>query len=260
MFCPPECNFISVFCFPIYYYGLTLALAIFVGVFISHRIALKQYMLPNIIPSIATSVILSGIIGARLYYCLINWEFYMKTPIAIFAVREGGLSIHGAILGGVIALYCLAKRYNISFLKLCDIASLGMPIAQAIGRLGNFFNSEAFGIPTDLPWKMYIREEFRPIKYANYSYFHPTFLYELILNVVIFCILYYVVLPKNKEKFGITAATYLVLYSLIRIPIECLRTDCSNFVIGIPLPIVISIFLAIYGICFIILKVSKTVK
>ena len=112
----------------------------------------------------------------------------MRFPTEILAIRHGGISIHGAILGGLIGLFIFAKRHKISALKLCDISALGLVIAQAIGRWGNFFNSEAFGSPTEMAWKLYIPGQYRPIPYTNYEYFHPTFLYESILNILIFII------------------------------------------------------------------------
>lgn len=254
MLCPPELNYISVFGFPIYYYGMCLALAIFAGVYTAHIVAVKKYALLNVIPTVSGYMIIGGIIGARLYYCMLNWEFYLKNPVEILAIREGGLSIHGAILGGVIVLYCYAKKHNFNFLQLCDILSVGLPLGQAIGRLGNFFNSEAFGLPTNLPWKMFISEGHRPLNYTNFSYFHPTFLYEIIFNLIIFLFLYYFILPRNKETFGLTAAFYLLFYSLIRIPVEFLRIDCNTYILGLPFPVLVSIVLICLSSVFIFSK------
>lgn len=240
MLVPPSVSYINVFNFPIYYYGIILAFAIFVGVVISNKIAIEKYFLVNIVPNIATSVILGGIIGARLYYCLLNYTQYINNPFEILAIREGGLSIHGAIIGGVAVLYYQAKRQNLDFLKLCDICALGLPIAQAIGRWGNFFNSEAFGMPTNLPWKMFIKQPYRPDKYFYCDYFHPTFLYESLLNVLIFIVLYKLVLPKYKETPGLIAAWYLLMYSVVRFFIEFIRVDCVKYVFGIPVPQVVS--------------------
>lgn len=254
MFCPPECNNFMIFGFPVYYYGITMALAVFTGSFISHKIAANKYGLFDLIPEVAVSVIVGGIIGARLYYCLLNWQFYSQNFLNIFLIREGGLSIHGALLGGAVVLYFCSKRKNISFLKLCDIVSVGLPLAQAIGRFGNFFNSEAFGAPTNLPCKMFIKEEFRPDKYLDFSYFHPTFLYEAIFNVIIFIVLYCLVLPKYKNNFGIIAACYLIMYSTVRLFIEFIRIDCTFFVFGLPMPSVVSLLIIIFSVIFILWK------
>lgn len=257
MFSSPDSVFVNVLGVPIYYYGIILAFAIFCGVIISNTIAIKKYSLYGIIPNIATSVIIGGIIGARLYYCALNYSIYLKNPLEIFALREGGLSIHGAILGGVIILFYQAKRNDIEFLKLCDIFALALPLAQSIGRWGNFFNSEAFGLPTNLPWKMFVKQPYRPDAYFSCSYFHPTFLYEAIADISIFLILYFVILPKNKNNSGMISAWYLILYSIVRIFIESLRIDCIKYIGGIPVPQIVSIILLICAVLFIIFKKSK---
>ena len=256
MLIPPDKSFFLIGNFPIYYYGIILAISIFTGIVISNKIAQKEYFLPNIIPQIATSVIIGGIIGARLYYCLLNYNIYLKNPLEILAIREGGLAIHGAILGGLIVLIIQAKKYNISLLKLCDIFSVGLPLAQAIGRWGNFVNSEAFGLPTNLPWKMYIKQPLRPDEYFNESYFHPTFLYESILDLMLFLLIYKFLLQKHKNKEGLISAFYILFYSLIRFFIEGLRVDCVKYVWGIPFPQVVSIVLIILSLVFILYKIG----
>ena len=245
MLTPPEISYFSIGGFPIYYYGIILAVAIFVGIVIANWIAIKHYTLYCVIPNIATHVVLWGIVGARVYYCILNWDFYSEHLLEIFALREGGLSIHGALIAGACVVYYEAKRRKMDILKLFDICAMGLPIAQAIGRWGNFFNSEAFGLPTDLPWKMYIAKPFRPDAYFNNEYFHPTFLYESLLNIVIFIILYKIILPKHKEHYGFITAWYLILYSVARIFTEALRVDCVKYVFGIPFPIIISLALII---------------
>ena len=118
MFSAPELSYFLVCGFPIYYYGIILAVAIFLGIVISNNIAMKKYYLFGVIPNVSTSVIIGGIVGARLYYCLLNYSIYLKNPLEILALREGGLSIHGAILGGVLVLIYQAKKHDIHFLKL----------------------------------------------------------------------------------------------------------------------------------------------
>lgn len=254
MFAPPEISYFSVFGFPIYYYGIILAIAIYVGVVIANKIAIKHYTLYCVIPNIATSLILWGIIGARLYYCVLNYDFFSQHPLEILALREGGLSIHGALIAGACVVYHEAKRRKMSVLKLCDICAMGLPIAQAIGRWGNFFNSEAFGIPTDLPWKMYISKPHRPDKYFDNNYFHPTFLYESISNIIIFFILYKFILPKYKDNYGLITAWYLILYSTVRFFIEGLRVDCVSYIWGLPFPQFVSVVIIIIASVFLCKK------
>lgn len=257
MLVPPEVPYFLLFGFPVYYYGITLAVGILVGILFAHRVAVRDFLLFEVVPDVAVKLIIGGIVGARLYYCLLNYSRYFSNPLEIFAVREGGLSIHGALIGGAIVLFFEARKYKISCLRLFDIFALGLPIAQAIGRFGNFFNSEAFGIPTNLPWKMYIAPQHRPEQFLTYEYFHPAFLYESICNVLIFLVLYKFVLPRYKERIGVISASYLILYSLVRLLIEGLRTDCVKYVCGIPFPQLVSIVLIFLGVGFIFIQIKK---
>lgn len=253
MFTPPDIPYFNILGFHIYYYGIVLALAILVGVIISDRIAVKKYSLSDLVYDISPYIIIGGIVGARLYYCILNAGYYLKFPLDIFNIREGGLSIHGAILGGALVLYFIAKNRGIGFGKLCDIITLGVPIAQAIGRFGNFFNSEAFGYPTDLAWKMYISPEHRPSEYKLSEYFHPTFLYESVLDIVIFVILYRFIFSKEQANCGVICAWYLILYSLVRLFIEALRVDCVSYICNIPTPQIVSILIIIVSSVYILI-------
>jgi phosphatidylglycerol:prolipoprotein diacylglycerol transferase len=257
MLIPPDNQYFLVFNFSVYYYGVILAVAIFAGIFVSNKVAMKEYLMPELVPNIATSLILGGIIGARLYYCLLNYPLYCNNPLEIFLLREGGLSIHGAILGGFFVLYYQSKKLNLPLLKLCDICSVGLPLAQSIGRWGNFFNSEAFGLPTDLPWKMYIKPCFRPEQYYHSEYFHPTFLYEAVFDFVIFIILYKYVLKKYKNETGMITAFYLLMYSVVRAIVEQFRVDCFCHVLGFPLPQIISFLLIACSLIFIVRNAYK---
>ena len=231
----------TVFGVNIYFYGVILALAIITGTLVADFIGFKFFNLKKeTIIDLSPYLVIFGIIGARLYYCLLNYDFYLRFPTEILAIRHGGISIHGAILGGLIGLLIFAKRHKISILKLADVSALGLVLAQAIGRWGNFFNSEAFGAPTDLPWKLYIAPQYRPIPFTENEYFHPTFLYESILDLVIFVILFQIA-KKKKQKDGNIALYYLMLYSFIRIFIEHLRLDSVCYIHGFPVAMVVSV-------------------
>ncbi len=176
-----------------------------------------------------------------MYYCILNYSFYLRFPTEIFAIRHGGISIHGAILGGLIGLIVFAKRRNLPIAKLCDVSAIGLALAQSIGRWGNFFNSEAFGTPTNLPWKLYIAPQYRPIPYTDVNYFHPTFLYESILDLVIFGILVLILKKNWNRKEGNLVLIYLILYSVVRIFVETLRIDSVRDIFGVPVAIFVSI-------------------
>lgn len=231
----------TIFGVNIYFYGVILALAILAGTLVADYIAVKFFDLKKeTIIDLSPYLVIFGIIGARLYYCLLNYDFYFRFPTEILAIRHGGISIHGAILGGLIGLLIFAKRHKIAPLKLCDISACGLALAQAIGRWGNFFNSEAFGTPTNLPWKLYIAPQYRPIPYTDYDYFHPAFLYESILDLIIFFVLLFIVKKGWNKKEGNLALVYLLLYSFARILVETVRIDSVRDVFGIPVAIFVS--------------------
>ena len=153
MFASPSQILCTVFGVHIYYYGVVMALAVAAGTLVSDYIGTKYFELKKeTIIDLAPYFIIFGIVGARLYYCLMDFDFYLRFPTEILAIRHGGISIHGAIFGGLFGLWIFSLRHKISFLKLCDVCSIGLAFGQAIGRWGNFFNSEAYGSPTGLPW------------------------------------------------------------------------------------------------------------
>lgn len=248
----------TIFGVNIYFYGVILALAIVVGTFVSDYFAQKYYEFKKeTIIDLAPYLIIFGILGARLYYCLLNYSFYMRFPTEILAIRHGGISIHGAILGGLIGLIIFSKRRKLPALKLCDISAIGLVLAQSIGRWGNFFNSEAFGTPTNLPWKLYIAPQYRPIPYQDINYFHPTFLYESILDFLIFGILVLILKKGWNKKDGNIALIYLILYSIARIYVETLRIDSVRDFFGIPVAIFVSICIIIVSLIILLLRKSN---
>lgn len=239
----------------IYWYGILIAAAILFAYWFSVREAGRRGLSESHIDSMSFAVILAGILGARLYYVLFNIGQYARNPLEIFYIWEGGLAIHGALIGGALAYMMYCKRHTLKFLLYLDVIAPGILMAQAIGRWGNFFNSEAFGAPTGLPWKLYIPSENRPEEYAEFFFFHPAFLYESIWNFAGFLFLIWL----NKKLFPHHAAqtpdapagpiffAYLVWYSLGRFFIEFLRTD-SLYMGPLRTAQVASILLIIIGI------------
>lgn len=227
---------------PVYFYGITMALSLLTGIGFARFVTGKFYPEINteVIYDIAPHVIIFAILGARIYYCLLSHEYYIQNPLEIFQIWQGGISIHGGILGGLIGGIIYAKRHKLPILKLCDIFSYGLVLGQAIGRWGNFFNSEAFGRPTESFLKLYIPIYKRPLEYLQYNYFHPTFLYESVLDILIFVILFFVVRKLVKGKDGAVFVSYLILYSIVRIIIEQVRIDSVLDVYGIPVAQIVS--------------------
>jgi phosphatidylglycerol:prolipoprotein diacylglycerol transferase len=222
-----------------------LAVSIFLGVYVADFLYRKFYEKQSYIFDFMPYVIILGIVGARLYYCVVNYSYYMANPQYIFYTRQGGLSIHGMLIVGITALYIFSKIYKMSFLKLADVFLCASALSQSIGRWGNFFNSEAFGTPTNLPWKLFIPLSHRPLEYINFEYFHPTFLYESILDFCIFLILLYCF--KKKLKAGKIACLYFILYSIVRIFVEHFRIDSVLNIGGYPIAQVVSIVMFFVG-------------
>jgi phosphatidylglycerol---prolipoprotein diacylglyceryl transferase len=218
--------------FRLKWYGLLIASAVLIGVNLSMRLAKQRNIDPESIADLSIWLVLSAIPAARLYYVAFEWQSYAQHPDRIIKIWEGGIAIHGAIIGGSIAAIIFAKLKQISFWQLADVVAPSLALGQAIGRWGNFFNSEAFGSPTDLPWKLYIPRDNRPFAYVNYEYFHPTFLYESLWNLLVFTILIWLFIDNTRHhrlKNGSIFLVYLVAYSIGRYGVEALRTDSLMF-------------------------------
>jgi phosphatidylglycerol:prolipoprotein diacylglycerol transferase len=218
------------------WYGILIALALLVGIVISYFIAKYRGEKQDEVINFAPFAVIFGVIGARLLHVVVNWSYYGGHLSYIFAFRKGGLAIQGVMLGGILALVVFCKIRKLDFWKWADIMAPALLFGQAIGRWGNYFNQEAFGMPTSLPWGIYIDPINRPPSYSNAEFFHPTFLYESIANLVLFALLLLILRLYNKrpDKFpnGLVFATYLGVYAIYRSIIEYYRID-SSFVLGI---------------------------
>lgn len=203
----------TIFGIDVMWYGILMATGMILGTLLALREAKRVGISEDDVLNLAIFAIPSGVIGARLYYVIFNWGYYSQNPSQILNFRGGGMAIHGALIGGILAGLIYTRIKNINFLKMADIALIGMPLAQAIGRWGNYINGEAHGGPTDLPWGIMV----------DGVKVHPTFLYESIWDFGIFIFLW--IFRKNKKYEGQIAIYYIILYSLGRFFIEGLRTD-----------------------------------
>ena len=235
-----------IFNFPVYSYGIILAFAVFLGVCTAEILAKKFSDVPeNFFVDNSPAVIITGIFGARLYYCIVNYPYYIHNPLEIFDIRQGGLSIHGMLIAGIVTVYFLAKKYRVNLLRLLDVLACSVILAQSAGRWGNFFNSEAFGYPTDGNWGVFIPVSQRPVEFLNYELFHPAFLYESFLDLVIFAVLIFIL---RRTRAGCTFFWYLILYSVVRIFVEYFRIDSVLNIGGFPIAQVVSVLLIIAGV------------
>ncbi|MGL5330735.1 MAG: prolipoprotein diacylglyceryl transferase [Peptostreptococcaceae bacterium] len=203
----------TIFGIDVMWYGILMATGMLLGTFIALKEAERVGIEEDDVLNLAIFAIPAGVLGARLYYVIFNWGFYSQNPSQILNFRGGGMAIHGALIGGVLAGIIYTRIKKINFFKMADIALIGMPLAQAIGRWGNFINGEAHGGPTDLPWGIMVSGE----------KVHPTFLYESIWNFGVFIFLW--MFRKKKKYEGQIAIYYMILYSAGRFFVEGMRTD-----------------------------------
>lgn len=218
------------------FYGVIIAFGFILAVLFGGRMAYKWKMDLNKMLDVLLYGTVAGIIGARLYYVIFEWDSYKNDLLSVFKIWEGGLAIYGGIIGGILAAYFVCKKNGLSFLKLLDLFGMSVLIGQGIGRWGNFTNQEAFGTNTNLPWGMwsekvagYINEHYQDlfdkgITMDSQSPVHPTFLYESIWCLLGFLILY--IVCKRFRKFdGQLILGYGVIYGIERTFVEGLRTD-----------------------------------
>lgn len=203
----------SIFGIDVMWYGVLMATGMIIGTLIALKEAKRVGIKEDDVLDLAIIAIPIGLLSARLYYVIFNWSFYSQNPSQILNFRGGGMAIHGALIGGILTGYIFTKIKKIDFLKMADAVIIGMPLAQSIGRWGNFINGEAHGGPTNVAWAIIV----------NGEKVHPTFLYESIWNLGIFIFLW--LFRKKKQYEGQIIVWYVTLYSLGRFFIEGLRTD-----------------------------------
>lgn len=237
----------------IHLYGVTFALAIFAGVFVARKRSGIYKIKKEEVESLFLVAVPFGIFFARLYHVLDFLSYYKKNPSEIFAVWQGGLGIFGGILGGVLGILLYARVKKLNFLNICDLLAPSLALGQAIGRWGNFFNQEAFGPPTNLPWRIFISPENRSSVWSQFQYFHPLFLYESILNFLNFLVLIFATKKLKSWTTGGITALYFLNYGIIRFFIEFLRWDAAK--IGeIKVAHILSLVFVFTGLYFLIKK------
>jgi phosphatidylglycerol:prolipoprotein diacylglycerol transferase len=229
----------------IHYYGLIMAFAAASGFYLAIKRAPRFGIETKQAEDILFWVIVGGFVGARIYHILSSAGYYYLHPVDMLKIWNGGLSIYGAVLGGIFILWAIKRISNIQYpiSTLLDWLAPCVLLGQIIGRFGNLFNYEAFGYPTNLPWKMFVPEIFRPIQFASSAFFHPWFLYEALGNAVI---LFFLLKIHKPKAAGEVVFLYLLLYNCLRFALEFLRID-STFISGFRLNAIASLVIAITG-------------
>jgi prolipoprotein diacylglyceryl transferase len=222
---------------PLHMYGLMIAL----GVLVAARVGRVRYVAKGpegqsesdararaeAFDSVAFWAVIGGIIGARLYHVITDYQLFDGHPERIVQIWKGGLAIWGAVIGGAVATWIVGRRRGLVFADLADSIVPGLAFAQAIGRWGNWFNQELFGGPSTLPWAVEIDRAHRPARYEQYATFQPTFLYESLWCLALgFALLY--VDKRYKLVRGQLFALYAAGYTAFRLPMEEMRIDPAH--------------------------------
>ena len=247
----------NIFGFNVYYYSLCILLGVIVAYILITREGKKQGLPKEFISDLIFYTLIIGILGARVYYCVFNLDYYLANPSEILKIYNGGLAIHGGVIAGLIFVYLYTKKKNVSFIKILDIVAPAVIIAQSFGRWGNFFNQEAHGgITTYQNLKnMHIPEFIINGMHIEDKYYYPTFFFESIWCLIGFIILMIARKNKNLRK-GFQIGFYFIWYGIGRFFIEAFRTDSLMF-FGLKIAQIVSLIGIIIGIIIIVTNRNK---
>ena len=242
--------------FPLRAYSLFIIIGIFLAIWLGNKRWISRGGKPGQVSDVAIFAVPFGIIGGRIYHVATDWEKYFgpnQNWVDAFKIWNGGLGIWGAIFFGGLGAWIGCKYYGIKLPPFADAIAPGIIFAQAIGRLGNYFNQELFGRPLDTSWGLEIAEKYRPVGFENFETFHPTFLYELIWNVLIGFALIFLD-RKFKIGHGRLFALYVAFYSVGRLFIENLRIDEARLLLGVRFNVLTSLLVIIGGLVYFIIS------
>jgi prolipoprotein diacylglyceryl transferase len=230
----------------VHYYGLCYVVGILAAVLLTRKLWRERGGNPDLVQEVALIAVPAGILGGRLYHDITSWNTVPHNWWGWLAVWEGGLGIWGGIAGGTAAGIFVLHRRHANIPLFLDAAAPGLLVAQAIGRIGNYFNQELFGGPTSLPWALQISPAHRPPGYLGYATFNPTFLYELIWDLALAAALVHVFRRRRVYAPGIFAL-YVTGYSAFRIFEELLRVDPAHHILGMRLNFWVACLLTVIG-------------
>jgi prolipoprotein diacylglyceryl transferase len=249
----PPFDSIGVGPLEVHAYGVVIAIGVLVGMWIARRRWTDRGGDPDDISSIALAVVPAGLIGARVYHLITDFSRYRGDWWRMFEIWEGGLGIFGAITAGVLAGVVVARRRHLSLPRLLDAAAPAIPVAQAIGRLGNWFNQELYGRPTDLPWALRIDVDRRPDGLVDVAHYHPTFLYEGLWSLALAGVL--VLIGRRwRPRPGQLFACYVAGYAMGRLWVETLRIDPATDVLGLRVNLWVAGAVLVAAIAFIVIN------
>ena len=238
--------------FPLRAYALCIILGVVAAVVIGERRWVARGGTRGVVTDVATIAVPFGIVGARIYHVITSPAPYLDDPVRALFVWQGGLGIPGGIAGGFLAAYVLCRRRGVSRTAFADAVAPGVVVAQAIGRLGNWFNQELFGRPTTLPWGLEIDPDNADAVVGAMAY-HPTFLYELLWNLGVAALLIWAD-RRWRLGGGRVFALYVAAYATGRIWIEALRIDEANSLLGVRLNVVVMTVLLVGAVAYLVVR------
>jgi prolipoprotein diacylglyceryl transferase len=248
----PSTGVLNLGPFPLRAYSLFIIIGIFVAIWLGNKRWIERGGKLGQVSDVAIFAVPFGIIGGRIYHVATDWEKYFganQNWVEALKIWNGGLGIWGAIFFGGIGAWIGCKYYKIYLPPFADAIAPGIIFAQAIGRLGNYFNQELFGRPTNVSWGLEIAEKYRPAGFESFPTFHPTFLYELLWNVLIGFALIYLD-KKLKLGHGRVFALYVSFYSLGRLFVENLRIDEARLILGLRFNVFTSLAAIVGGLVY----------
>ena len=229
----PATNGIEIGPFDLRFYGLMIGLGVVAAIIVTTRRYGRMGGDTAIAEKLLVWAVVAGVLGARVAYVAPRFsQFSDRGFWHLFAIWEGGLALYGGLTAGVIVGVWLIRRNKGDVPAMLDAAAIGIPLAQGIGRWGNYFNQELFGTPSDLPWAVEIAERFRPAEYLDSATFHPVFLYESLWNLAFVIPLVLWVEKRFDLRRGNLFLVYLITYGLARFALEFIRTDSATIVAG----------------------------
>ena len=254
----PPTNVLKLGPLSFHIYGLCIAAGVLAGVSLARKRWADNGGDPDDITSVALIAVPAGLLGARVYHVITDFpDLYSDGrwwPNALF-IWNGGLGIPGGVVGGVIGALLAARYKKMPWRQMGDATAPALPLAQAIGRFGNYFNQELFGGPTTLPWGLKLDAVHRPVEFPAETMFHPTFLYEALWNLALVTLIV-VAGKKVTLKPGRWFAVYVAGYGLGRIWVESLRIDAANTILGLRVNTWTSLFAIIGGLIWLFWKGS----
>ena len=229
----PSQNVLELGPLTIHFYGILIAIGVIVAIVVSKKRYERFGGSGELFESVAIWAIIIGFLGARAGYVFTHTHRFVGRPWAVFYIWEGGLALYGGLFFGALTVIYLVNKRGGDLFSFGDAAAVGIPLAQAIGRFGNYFNQELFGTPSNLPWAVIIDPSHRPAGYEQFETFHPTFLYEAVWNALILVPTILWLEKRGKLAKGASFGVYIVMYSFIRFVMELLRTDTSFRLFGL---------------------------